>query len=202
MVCVQCSVVCSIVTCQTGTSVQSVEQLFFRESWGKSSSGTSYLLCYLSYLLSWYDSLGLEVTGLFTGVIISEEQWRHHRSAQWRLTGRLGHWVTVTDRKYVLTSRESRAETKQLTEQTNMWRVSIRKIFLYFAIAVSFFVITINVHIRHNNGGLLIISSVSISYISMLIVMTFCIKLKISDLKCHSNSQKNMFWLDQIIRSV
>lgn len=48
-----------------------------------------------------------------------------------------------------------------------MWRVSIRKIFLYFAIAVSFFVITINVHIRHNNGGLLIISSGEIKTLSI-----------------------------------
>ena len=48
-----------------------------------------------------------------------------------------------------------------------MWRVSIRKISLYVAIAVSFFVITINVHIRHNNGGLLIISSVSFEYINL-----------------------------------
>ena len=43
-----------------------------------------------------------------------------------------------------------------------MWRVSVRKIALYFAIVVSFFLITMNVHIRHYNGGLLMISSVSI----------------------------------------
>ena len=43
-----------------------------------------------------------------------------------------------------------------------MWRVSMRKIFLYFGIVVSFLLITINLHIRSNNGGLLILTSVSL----------------------------------------
>ena len=85
------SVVCSIVTCQAGTSVQSGLSNSYSSGRVEGNHQVAPVTFCVTFCVTCpvlrparHDSLGLEVTGVFTPVIFNMEQWRgrHHRSAQ------------------------------------------------------------------------------------------------------------------------
>ena len=83
-----CAVWCAV-CCLAGTPVHSPLSTVILQGELREIIKWHQLPSVLPVLSRQHDSVGLEVTGVFTGVISNMEHWRDLRSAQWRLRGRL-----------------------------------------------------------------------------------------------------------------